>query len=57
MSSVQIALAAEVERLRAELAVTREPIPKWQPIDTAPTDGTAVRSILKQGLNSGKFWR
>lgn len=51
------ALEVECERLRAELAVTREPIPKWQPIDTAPTDGTAVRSILKQGLNSGKFWR
>lgn len=50
-------LREEIARLRAELAASREREARmqWQPIDTAPRDGTMV--LLAGGLAAPSDWR
>lgn len=50
--------AAEIEQLRAELAAAREREARmqWQPIETAPRDGSSVLLLGRGGRHADGFW-
>ena len=46
-------LNAEVSRLRAALEQAKT---EWQPIDTAPRDGTPILTVSPSGLDVAEWW-